>query len=340
MSGGVDSTAAAIVLKEKGCHVVGLTLKLWDEASRCCNYEEIMAAKNTCWKLGIKHYVLNRKRVFKKCVVDYFTESYLKGETPNPCAVCNEEVKFKELLRKMKEHNFDYVSTGHYANIEKQAGKYVLKKGKDKNKTQEYFLARLKQRDLRHIIFPLGKMNKEQARELVKKHGFNSAKKESQEVCFLKDKETPYEFIRSSKGESKSEREKGWLLDKEGNKLKKLDYAYYKYTIGQRKGLNYSAGRPVYVIDIDAQSRSVIIGSREDLLKGYFEIEKLNMFTKSKSMSAEVKIRYLHKQAKAKVRIKGKKAEVTFEKPQFAVTPGQMAVIYNKSTVLGSGFII
>lgn len=341
MSGGVDSTAAAILLKEQGHEVTGLTLKLWDDASRCCDYDDIMDAKRACWKLGIKHYVLNLKKQFKKHVVDYFISDYLKGRTPNPCVVCNEEIKFAALLKKMREHGYDYVATGHYALIERKKGIFLLKKAMDKKKSQEYFLARLGKEDLKHVKFPLGGLTKAKAREVVKKYGLKSDKAESQEVCFLKENETPFEFIeRQGKG---SGRGGGELCSPDGKSIRELDTAYFKYTIGQRRGLGAGGGtEPLYVLSIDAVKRRVIAGPKEMAFRDYFEAGSLNMLAEpgKSRFRAEVKIRYKSRPAKASVIFEKDKACVALDEPQFAVTPGQLAVFYRGATVLGSGFIL
>jgi tRNA-specific 2-thiouridylase len=339
MSGGVDSTAAAALLKEQGHEVTGITLKLWDDASRCCDYEDILDAKRACWKLGIKHYILNLKKDFKKNIAGYFISEYLKGRTPNPCVLCNEEIKFAALIKKMKEHGYDYVATGHYAVIGNNKGVFSLRKAADKKKTQEYFLSRLKKEDLKHIRFPLGRMTKEKARAIVKKYGLKYDKAESQEVCFLKKGESPFEFIERHVDIKKTGR--GELFRAGGGKIKDLDYAYFKYTVGQRKGLGVGGGEALYVSAIDAGKKRVIAGPRETVYRKEFEAGDLNMLSKTKKVfNAEVKIRYLSRPAKARVDITGEKARVVLEEPQFAVTPGQLAVFYNKNKVIGSGFIL
>ena len=338
MSGGIDSSVAAFLLREKGYEVVGITLKLIDEASRCCDDDDILRAKKICYKLGIKHYILNLKKEFKNKIIDYFIESYLKGETPNPCVICNEEIKFYALYKKMKEFDFDYIATGHYAIIEKSKKEYILKKGKDKSKTQEYFLARIKKEYLPYILFPLGKLTKENVKKTAKENNLDIARNESQEVCFLKDKETPYEFIKKTR---KIQDVKTELFTKNGIKIKDLEFPYYKYTIGQRKGLGVGGGPPLYVIDIDAKNKKVIAGTGNDVYRKSFYVTELNFLTdiNKKEFEAEVKIRYLHKQDKASIKITDNKAIVSFYKPQFAITPGQLAVFYKKDKVIGSGFI-
>lgn len=338
MSGGIDSSVAAFLLKEQGFYVVGITLKLIDDASRCCDDDDILRAKKICYKLGIKHYILNLKKEFKNKIIDYFIEGYLKGETPNPCAICNEEIKFYALYKKMKEFDFDYIATGHYAIIEKGKNGYILKKGKDKNKTQEYFLARMKKEYLPYILFPLGKLTKEEVKKIARENNLDISRNESQEVCFLKDKETPYEFIKKTR---KIPNVKTELFTNDGVKIKDLEYPYYKYTIGQRKGLGVGGGLALYVIDIDAKNKKVIVGTSNDVYKKSFYVEKLNFLIhiNKKEFEADVKIRYLHKQDKALIKIIDNKAIVCFEKAQFAITPGQLAVFYKKDTVIGSGFI-
>jgi tRNA-specific 2-thiouridylase len=340
MSGGVDSTAAAALLIEQGHEVTGLTLKLLDDASRCCDYEDILDAKRACWKLGIKHYVLNLKKDFKKKIVDYFISDYLNGRTPNPCVLCNEEIKFAVLIEKMKEHNYDFVATGHYAVIENTKGIFSLKKSADKKKTQEYFLSRLKKENLKHIKFPLGRMTKEKARLVVKKYGLKYDKAESQEVCFLKKGESPFEFIEKHVNIKKIGR--GELFRAGAGKIKDLDYAYFKYTVGQRKGLGVGGGEPLYVTSIDAVNRRVTAGLREQVYRKSFEASDLNLLSvpDRNKFRADVKIRYKSKSAKAKVEIIKNTAHIVLDEPQFAVTPGQLAVFYRGATVIGSGFIV
>jgi tRNA-specific 2-thiouridylase len=340
MSGGVDSTMAAALLKEQGNEVVGLTLKLWDEASRCCNYDDIMDAKQAAYKLGIKHYVLNMKKQFKKKVVDYFISGYMGGRTPNPCVICNEEVKFRALLDKMREHGFDHVATGHYARIAEKDGKFFLKEAADGTKSQEYFLSRLKPEELKAILFPLGGMIKKKIVNLARARGVYVEKPESQEVCFLRRNETPFEFIKRATDISMIDR--GAFYDRAGKKIADIrDSAYFNFTLGQRKGLGISTGRPVHVIGIDAEKKRVILGEKKEAFSREFLITDLNVYLpqKKEKFQAFVKVRYRQKKAGATVRMTGNGAMITFKEPQFAVTPGQLAVIYKANAVAASGFI-
>ena len=340
MSGGVDSTVAAALLKDEGHEVVGVTLKLWDEASRCCNLEDIQDARQACFKLGIKHYVLNLKDDFKKSVVDYFIKSYINGMTPNPCVICNEEIKFKALIQKMKENNFDYAATGHYARIVEKNGKFLLKEARDKTKTQEYFLARIAPEEIKSIIFPLGDYKKSEVVKLAKNFGVYVEKPESQEVCFMRRNETPFEFIKRNLDISMID--KGAFYKSSGEKISGIkDSAYFNYTLGQRKGLGISAGRPVYVVKIDAENKRVVVGDKNEAFARRFTVSSLNMLVPQKKSGfyAKVKVRYKQKKAEAYIRKAGDRAEITFKEPQFAVTPGQLAVIYKADVVIGSGFI-
>ncbi len=340
LSGGVDSTVAAFLLKKKGYDVLGITLKLWDEASRCCNYEDIMRAKKACFKMGIKHYVLNLKNCFKKEIIDYFIDDYLNGLTPNPCVVCNEKVKFKALLKKMKELNFDFIATGHYARIKKIKKKFFLSNAKDKNKTQEYFLARLDEDILKYIKFPLGKLTKEKVKHIAKENGFFIPEKESQEVCFLKDKELPYKFI--GKFVDIEKYKNCSIYNLQGVKLKEIEEPYFKFTIGQRKGIGVGGGIPFYVYKIDAKEKKILVSEEKMLYNNYCKIEKIKFFISPKKniFRAKVKIRYLHKKADALIKKTDEnEAEIIFDRPQFAITPGQLAVIYCKDYIIGSGFI-
>ena len=340
MSGGVDSTMAASILKGQGHEVVGLTLKMWDDASRCCNYDDIMDAKNAAHKLGIRHYVINMKKEFKKKVVDYFIADFLNGKTPNPCVICNAELKFRVLLQKMKELNFDYVATGHYARIVKKNGGYCLKEAADPLKSQEYFLSRLKPDELQKILFPLGNLTKQKIVAMAKAGGIYVEKPESQEACFMRKNETPYEFIKRSSDISGSG--KGAFYTSSGEKIYDIkDSAYFNFTVGQRRGLGLSAGKPVYVVKIDAENKRVIVGEKKEAFTESFFISGINMFVENKKavFSALVKIRYRQKKSPAKVTVIGDRALIKFKEPQFAVTPGQLAVIYKAGIVVGSGFI-
>lgn len=340
MSGGVDSTVAAALLKDEGHEVVGVTLKLWDEASRCCNLEDIQDARQACFKLGIKHYVLNLKEDFKKSVVDYFIKSYIKGMTPNPCVICNEKIKFRALIRKMKENNFDYVATGHYARIVNKNGKFLLKEGRDKAKTQEYFLSRIVPEELKSIIFPLGDYEKTEIVKIAKRLGVYVEKPESQEVCFMHKNETPYEFIKRNTDITMIE--KGAFYKSNGEKISDIkDSAYFNFTLGQRKGLGIGGGKPLYVVKIDAKNKSVVVGDKREAMARKFTVSSVNMLVEQKKneFQAKVKVRYKQKKAEADIKLDGNSAEITFKEPQFAVTPGQLAVIYKADVVIGSGFI-
>ena len=341
MSGGIDSTVSAYLLKQQGYEVVGITFKMWDEASRCCNYDDIMDAKKACFKIGIRHYIINIKKHFKNKVVDYFINDYLNGKTPNPCVVCNEEVKFEMLIKKMKELEFDFVATGHYAKIKKINDEFYLTEAKDKKKTQEYFLARLSKDKLKYIKFPLGNLTKEEVRKIAKNAGFNIEKKESQEVCFLKETQSPSDFI--LKFVNNDNLKKCTICDIYGNEIKTLDKPFFCYTIGQRKGIGIGGGKPFYVYKILPKDKKILIAEEDKIYSNKCEIEKLNLYKKLKKniFIAKVKIRYLHKKADAKIFLNGDIAEIEFKQKQFAITPGQLAVIYDirGKTVLGSGFI-
>ncbi len=341
LSGGVDSSVAAFLLKKSGYEVIGITLKLWNDASRCCNYEDIQRAKNLCFKIGIKHYVLNLKNYFKKEVINYFIQDYINGLTPNPCVICNEKIKFFALFKKMKEINFDFIATGHYAKIKKVKTNYFLCSAKDKNKTQEYFLARLDKDILKYIIFPLSDFTKDEVKKIAYDQKFFIPEKESQEICFLKDKEPPYKFI--EKFVNLKEYANCSIYNLQGVKLKEITQPYFKFTIGQRKGLGIGGGTPFYVYKIDAKEKKVVVSEEKMLYNNYCKIDNTKFFINipQKLFRAKVKIRYLHKKASALIKkIDKDKMEIVFDKPQFAITPGQLAVIYKNDYIIGSGFII
>jgi len=337
MSGGVDSSIAAYLLKKEGHEVVGFTLKLWDGGSRCCDSKDIDYAQRFAYKLGIPHYVIDLREEFRKKVVDYFINEYLNGRTPNPCVVCNKEIKFVQLLKKLNFIEFDYVATGHYARIVENKGAVFLSKAKDKKKSQEYFLARIEKDMLKKIIFPLGDLTKEEVKEIAQNIDFEFRKGESQEVCFIKQGETYYDFILKN---IEKENFKGEIVDK-NNKVLGKPNCYFKYTIGQRQGLGISDKTPYYVIKIDAETRRVIIGKKEDVYRKEFIAKDIYWYKKNppSKILLKVRIRYNHKEAEAEIEQKNGKAYIRFLEPQPAITPGQLAVFYDNELVLGSGWI-
>jgi tRNA-specific 2-thiouridylase len=344
MSGGVDSSVAAYLLKEQGYDVVGVTMKVWPQdcisraEDKCCGPQAIADARAVAHTLGVPHYVVDEADQFEKMVIDYFTAEYKSGRTPNPCVMCNEKVKFGNLWNKASAIGADFIATGHYAVIEHLPGKAVLRKGKDPRKDQSYFLFSLRQEQLQRALCPLGGMEKTEIRAIARKLGLKTADKvDSQEICFVPGNDYKA-FLRSHLGEEEFHR--GGIYDKEGNRLGDHE-GIELFTIGQRKGLPGGSPTPRYVIDIDPASARVIVGEAEDLVTGEFEIDHcLWHCDLSEPFEVTVKIRYAHPGAQATV-YPGEdgKARVQLHVPQRAVTPGQAAVCYRGDEVVGGGWI-
>lgn len=355
MSGGVDSSVAAALLKKQGYEVIGITMcfNLSDPLKKrpiCCGMQGIEDAARVCHKLGIRHYVLNMQKELEEYVIKDFCQEYLKGRTPNPCVRCNRYLKFDVLLKKALSFDAKYLATGHYARIETQntkhkAQNFLLKKAKDKTKDQSYFLYRLTQKQLRHIIFPLGDLLKTEVRELAGKFGLPVADKlASQEICFLPDNDYRrfllHRLSQISKTQIVTDIRPGLIVDTQGNILGQHKGIAF-YTIGQREGLGIAKGYPIYITKIDFQKNRIIVGKKEDVYKSEFLIKESHFILRpiKKKVAVKVRIRYNHKQALAYVEPLGNKIKVSFRKPQFAITPGQSAVFYDKDIVLGGGII-
>jgi tRNA-specific 2-thiouridylase len=348
MSGGVDSSVAAALLKGKGCDVIGVTFKMWPKeecgsssSKACCSLEAITRARAIAERLKIPHYVVDLSSEFKKEVIDYFCDEYLKGRTPNPCVICNDRIKFTLLLEKARMLGADTVATGHYAALsyDRKRGRYLLKEGKDKSKDQAYFLFTLSQRQLSHALFPLGALTKEKTRRLAKKlRLIVHDAPESQDVCFVQDMEYA-EYIKKKTG---VDIRPGDIVDKGGKVLGRHKGIPF-YTIGQRRGLGVAYKEPLYVIGIDIVRNTVVVGTKKDVLKKALIADRLNWIAIdriSKKLRVMAKIRYNHKKAKATVEPAGRDSvRVQFDVPQEAPTPGQAVVFYDRDLVLGGGWI-
>lgn len=341
MSGGVDSSVAAALLKDEGYDVIGITLcfNLPDSSGRrpsCCGIQGIEDARKVAHKLGIRHYVLNFKRVLEEKVIKEFCLEYAKGRTPNPCVRCNQHIKFTALLQKAFSLGASHLATGHYARIRKNS-KYLLKKAKDAKKDQSYFLYRLGQRQLKHILFPLGDYTKSQVRTMAKEFALPVADKPgSQEICFLAD--TDYRSFLKARGTKYTR--PGPIIDRDNNILGEHGGIAF-YTIGQREGLGIARGYPVYVTKIDPRGNSITVGRKEDVFADGFTVRDRHFIIapRKKKVALRVRIRYNHPEASAIVNLSGSRIKVKFREPQFAVTPGQSAVFYDKDMVLGGGII-
>ena len=348
MSGGVDSSLAAALLKKEGYDIVGVTFRMWPKEEcgssvgrSCCNLEAVTRARAVAGQLEIPYYVVDFSKEFKKEVIDYFCDSYLKGLTPNPCVICNEKIKFGKLIDKAKSLGASRVATGHYANIsyDKKSKRYLLKEGKDKVKDQSYFLFALSQDQLKNAMFPLGGLTKGRVRTLAKKmklRTFNTVS--SQDICFIQDIDYA-EYIKKKTG---VDVKPGDIVDGSGKVLGRHKGIPF-YTIGQRRGLGVAHKEPLYVTSIDIEKNRVLVGPRGEVMKKSLFAEGMNWIaidSLDKPMRATARIRYNHIKAKAKVTKTGKDSvRVDFDEPQFAPTPGQAIVFYNKDVVIGGGWI-
>jgi len=346
MSGGVDSSVAAALLQKQGYEVIGITMcfNLPDAVTkkpRCCGLKGIEDARRVAHKLGIKHYVLNMQKALEEKVIREFCLEYLSGRTPNPCVRCNQYIKFDALLKKALSLGAQYLATGHYARITKA---YLLKKAKDLRKDQSYFLYRLSQKQLKHILFPLGNYTKEEVRKLAKGFALPVAEKaESQEICFL-PRNNYREFLEHKLPQYKNRFSKaikpGPIVDTQGKTVGQHKGIAF-YTIGQRQGLGIAFGRPVYVIKINSRNNRVVIGTKEEAASREFLVKDTHYPCRpiKKKVAVSVKIRYNHAETPAEAAPCGKSLKVKCKMPQFAVTPGQSAVFYSKDTVIGGGII-
>jgi tRNA-specific 2-thiouridylase len=342
MSGGVDSSVAAALLKNKGYDVIGMTMcfNLTDPQKKkpnCCGPQGIKDARRIADILGIRYYVLNLQSHLEKYVIEDFCQEYLKGRTPNPCVRCNQYLKFGVLLKKALALEAQYLATGHYAKILKCRGGYELKKAKDKIKDQSYFLYRLNQEQLRHALFPLANYTKQEVRRLAGEFKLPVAEKlASQEICFLPTQDYR-KFLQSR---LKPEFQPGPIVDKEGNFLGRHNGIAF-YTIGQREGLGIARGYPVYIIAINPEKNEISVGKKEDAYRSEFLIRQPHFILSpvKKKIAVRVRIRYNHKEAAAQIFPCAGMLRVKFKQPQFAITCGQSAVFYQKDKVLGGGVI-
>lgn len=353
MSGGVDSSVAAAVLLEMGYDVIGVTMRLWDgeeidgtlAEGTCCSLSAVEDARRVAYKLGIDYHVLDFRSEFDKHVVDYFTSEYQCGRTPNPCIACNKHIKFDAMLKKADMLGADYISTGHYAKVEfdKNSGRYLLKKSNAARKDQTYALYGLTQRQLSRIVMPLGDITeKEEVRRKAAELDLPVADKpDSQEICFVPDQDYAG-FITRRSGNAC---EKGNFIDTQGNILGEHNGIIH-YTVGQRKGLGITFGKPMFVIKIDPKTNEIMLGEKGSEFSDCLYANHLNFIPfdrPEKKLRVKAKIRYSAPEADAEITmIDEDLLKVTFEQPQRAVTPGQAVVLYepNGDTVIGGGLIV
>lgn len=347
MSGGVDSSAAAALLQEQGFDVIGITLKLWPQdcisraEDKCCGPQAVMDARSVAHRLGIPFYLIDEAEDFQKQVIEYFAAEYRAGRTPNPCVMCNEKLKFGTLIRRAQKLGANKVATGHYARIESNddQSRMLLKRGRDLNKDQSYFLFSLKQDQLQHTLMPLGNLKKSESRDIARDSELRTAEKEeSMEICFVPDKDYK-SFLTKSKMVAEHQ---GEIVNQAGDILGHHDGIEF-YTIGQRKGLGISAPKPLYVLKLDPQKNQVIVGEAEQLIQESFHIERCNWIpfeNPPAEIKALAKIRYNHEGTPASIYPQSNdRAKVVLDEPQKAVTPGQACVLYQDDLVLGGGWI-
>ncbi len=346
MSGGVDSSVAAFLMKEKGFDCIGATMKLYDNedisVSRektCCSLDDIEDARTVARRLSMPYYVFNFKDEFKEKVIDKFISTYENGGTPNPCIDCNRYLKFKKLFQRMEELEYDYVVTGHYAKVVEKDGWFYLKKAVDDTKDQSYVLYSLTQNQLSHILLPLGEYSKAEIRELAEEQGFlNARKKDSQDICFVPDGDYAA-FIEGYTGKTYPP---GNFIDKQGNVLGKHQ-GIIRYTNGQRKGLGVAFGKPMYVADKDINYNTVTLCTNEELFSDTLTADDFNWLIPdpAKEIKCKARVRYNMKEQPATAYIlENGRVKIVFDAPQRAITKGQAVVLYDEDTVLGGGTII
>lgn len=346
MSGGVDSSVAALLLKQQGYDVTGITMQIWQgteqQTGACCSLEAVSDAKKVAWQLDIPHYVFNFRDEFKTKVIDYFCQEYIRGRTPNPCIACNHYLKFDSLLNKAIAMGADYIATGHYARIirDDSSGAFCLMTGIDKSKDQSYALYSLNQWQLKHTLFPLGSYTKLEVRQLAEEAGLPvSDKAESQDLCFVSSGSYG-DFVEKELG---LKNKKGQFRHSNGEFLGKHKGIHH-YTIGQRKGLGIALGHPVYVTRIDAETDTVWVGENQELFQSRLianNVHYISGIPLENPKNFEVKIRYNSPCIPALVTpLENNKIQVDFSKPQRAITPGQAVVFYKGEQVIGGGTIV
>lgn len=338
MSGGVDSSVAANIIMSRGYETQGAIMSLYGDTGSG-NSEDIADAQRVADNLGIPLNIFDFSDEFKKYVITDFVEAYKNGLTPNPCIVCNKHIKFGRFLDKAVELGFDYVATGHYAKVEYQSGRYIVKKADDESKDQSYMLWSLSQEQLSRVLLPLGEFTKDSARDIAREVGFDNAEKhDSQDICFIPDGEYA-SFIECW---CNTKFEQGDFVNKSGEFIAKHK-GLINYTIGQRKGLGIAAPAPYYVLEKDPSSNRVILGSNDDLFCDTLEAEKVNLISIAsldKSMKVKAKVRYKQKETEATITpLENGNIQVRFDIPQRAITPGQSVVFYDGDIVVGGGII-
>lgn len=348
MSGGVDSSVAAFLTTQKGFECMGVTMKLFHNEevdireNTCCSLEDVEDARSVAYRLNMPYYVFNFSDRFKEDVIYKFVDAYENGRTPNPCIDCNRYLKFDKLFSRAQELGYDYVVTGHYAQIEfnEETNRYLLKKAIDSNKDQSYVLYSLTQEQLAHTMFPLGGMSKPEVRKIAEENGFvNAAKHDSQDICFVVNGKYS-DFIESYTGRTYPE---GDFVDKNGNFMGRHK-GIIRYTVGQRKGLGLALDHPMYVIEVNRENNTVVIGDNEDLFSTSVTAKSINLIAVPNlynPMRVKAKVRYRQQEQWATaIQVDEDTLKIEFDEPQRAITKGQAVVLYDGDVVVGGGTIV
>ncbi len=351
MSGGIDSSLAAVLLHEQGYEVIGMTMKTWDYASSgsskketgCCSLDSINDARNIAVELGFPHYILDIRKEFGDYVIDYFTDEYMAGRTPNPCVLCNTHIKWDSLLRRADKLGCDFIATGHYANVREENGRYIISKGKDENKDQSYALWGVSQESLSRTILPLGHITKPEIRKMAEARGFHELvkKSESYEICFIPDND--YRGFLKRRVDNLEEKVGEGEFVLEDGTVVGTHQGYPFYTVGQRKGLGIALGYPVYVTEIQKDQNRVILGTFDELNRDGMYVNKLNMMkypALTDRLETLTKVRYNDHGHPAIIEQAGDTMKVYFGKGVRAIAPGQAAVFYEGNDVIGGGWIV
>lgn len=350
MSGGIDSSVAAVLLHEQGYEVIGMTMKTWDYNSSggskketgCCSLDSINDARNIAVNLGFPHYILDIREEFGDYVINHFTDEYLNGRTPNPCVLCNTHIKWDALLRRADKLGCDFIATGHYANVRLENDRYVISKGKDTNKDQSYALWGVSQQSLSRTILPLGQLTKDEIREMALERGFVDLvnKSESYEICFVPDND--YRGFLKRRVDGLEEKVAGGEFVLEDGTVVGTHEGYPFYTVGQRKGLGIALGYPAYVVEIQKDENRVVLGGFDELARDGMYVDQLIMgkyAQLSERLDTITKVRYNDSGTPAVIEQVGDKMKVFFGNGVSAIAPGQAAVFYEGEDVIGGGWI-
>jgi tRNA-specific 2-thiouridylase len=341
MSGGLDSSVVAALCVDRGYEVIGMTLHMFKEGSRCCSIEDVERARRVCDHLGIDHHVINAMEEFREIIIEPFITEYAGGRTPSPCILCNEYIKFGTLHRRALQLGCTRIATGHYARVDRCDGRLRLLRPRDLRKDQTYFLHRLSQDQLARCLFPLESMTKAEVADYAESRQLpvrRSPGHESQDLCFVPDDGHP-SFVEAHRPELRRE---GEIVNVEGAVLG-VHPGFHRYTIGQRSGLGVAAPARMYVKQLDPELNRVVVGFRDEILSNRCTAERVHWIAghpPKESFTCRARIRYRHEAASCRVRLPGdRRMELVFDEPQFAVTPGQAAVLYDGDEILGGGWI-